>query len=315
MIRIKILATLLVSSSTLCFGQDLPKERSNSHVQIQGTNIFMIPPKSFQHSGNFKGFQNPGDPASMIMTLEIPGPYSEVKKGFNADMLKTKGMILKSRKDIKVASFDALLIEVNQSANNRIFAKHILIYGNEKSTTLINGIYLSDSLKIGQDIKQSILSTFVDSQWTGNPREALGYSLNESAGSLKFKAVVENGMIFNRDLKTPTESIDKATLITDKSFAKTDIENKKLFCVSRLKKYPDSYSLITDKGINEIELDSLKGYELFAKNSNHLEEEMYQVIVFADDGGYYLFVGTYMSDSEQAKTDIKNIIRTFKRTK
>lgn len=315
MISIKILATLLLSTSILCFGQDLPKEKSNKHVQIDGTNIFMIPPKSFKHSGNFKGFQNSDDPTSIIMTIEIPGPYSEVTKGFNADMLKTKGMVLKNKKEIKIANFDALLIELNQSANDRIFSKHIMVYGNEKSTTLINGVYLSDSLQLGQDIKQSILSTFVDTKWMSNPREALGYSLNESVGSLKFKAVVGNGMIFNRDLKTPTESFDKATLITDKSFAETEIENKKLFCVSRLKKYPDSYSLIPVKGINEIELDNLKGYELFAKNNDKDNEELYQVVLFDNDGGYYLFVGTYMNDSEEAKTDIKKIITTFTRRK
>jgi len=40
---------------------------------------------------------------------------------------------------------------------------------------------------------------------------------------------------------------------------------------------------------------------------------MYQVILFDNEGGYYLFVGTYLAESEDAVTDIKNVIRTFKR--
>lgn len=304
---------LLLSISIFGLGQELPIAKSKNHIQIKGTNILIVPPAAFEISNNFKGFQNPFDPTSMIMAMEIPGPYSEVTKGFNFDMLKTKGMELKAKREIKVADFNGLFIELSQPANGKIFSKQILIYGNDKSTTLINGVYLNDSLRLGEEIKKSILTTIVDSELQSDPRDALNYSLDESAGSLKFKAVVGNGMLFNRDLKTPTESIDKATLVTDKSFAKVEIENKKLFCISRLKKYPDDYSVIPVKGINEIALDDLEGFELYAKNNDKDNEEMCQVILFDNDGGYYLFVGTYLAKSEKAETDIKSVIRTFRR--
>lgn len=45
----------------------------------------MIPPISFKPSSNFKGFQDPEDPTSMIMTMEIPGPFAEATKGFNSE--------------------------------------------------------------------------------------------------------------------------------------------------------------------------------------------------------------------------------------
>lgn len=273
----------------------------------------MVPPVSFQSSSNFKGFQNPIDQTSMIMAMEIPGPYSEVTKGFNSEMLKTRGMELKSKKEIKVADFNGLLLELEQPANGMVFSKQIIIYGNEKSTTLINGVHLKDSLQLGERIKESILSTIVDVDLKSNPRKALNYSLNESVGSLKFKSVIGNGMLFNRDLKIPTESIDKATLLTDKSFAEVEIEDKKLFCISRLKKYPEDYSVITSKGINEIEIDNLKGFELFARNNENENEVMYQVILFNKEGGYYLFVGTYLAENEKAVTDIKSVIKTFNR--
>ena len=306
---------LLLSISIIGLAQELPKEKSESHIQIEGTNIFMIPPTSFETSGNFKGFQNPNDQTAMIMTMEIPGPFSEISKGFNSEMLKTRGMELKSKREIRVAEFDGLLIELEQPANGMVFSKQIIIYGNEKSSTIINGIFLKDSIQLGERIKQSILTTIVNSELASNPRETLNYSLNENVGSLKFNSVIGNGMFFNRDLKTPTESADKATLLTDKSYSKVEIENKKLFCISRIKKYPEDYSVIPGKGINEIVIDNLKGFELFAKNNENENEEMYQVILFDNNGGYYLFVGTYESDSETAISDIKAIIKTFNRKK
>jgi hypothetical protein len=315
MIKKNRITTLLLSYSLIGFGQELPKEKSENHIQIKGTNIFMVPPTSFESSSNFKGFQNPNDQTSMIITMEIPGPYTEVTKGFNSEMMQKQGMELKTKMEIKVAEFDGLLIELDQSANGMTFSKQIIIFGNEKSSTLINGIYIKDSLQLGEKIKESILTTFVDTKIESNTREALNYSLNENIGFLKFKAAMGNGMLLNRDLKIPTESFDKATLLTDQSFAKIEINNEKLFCISRLKKYPDDYSVILSKGVNEIEIDNLKGFELFAKNNDKEEEEMYQVILFDKNGGYYLFIGTYLTGSENAISDIKNVIQTFKRKK
>lgn len=313
MIKIISITTLFLAISIIDYGQTLPKEKTDKHQQINGTNLFMVPPVSFEISNNFKGFQNPTDQTSMVMILEIPGPFSEVSKGFNNEMLKSRGMDLKTKKEIKVGEFEGMLIELDQYANGMNFSKQILIFGNEKSSTLINGVYLKDSLQLGRKIKESILTTFVDTKTRTNPREALNYTLNENMGSLKFHSVIGNGMLFNRDLKTPTQSADKATLITDKSYTKVEIDNKKQFCISRLKKYPADYSVIPNKGINEIAIDNLKGFELYAKNNDKENEEMYQVILFDDNGGYYLFVGTYKSTSENAISDIKNIIKTFKR--
>lgn len=119
-------------------------------------------------------------------------------------------------------------------------------------------------------------------------------------------------MLFNRDLKIPTESADKATLLIDKSFAKVEIENKKAFCISRLKDYPDNFVLNKNKKINEITIDNLKGFELYA-TSNEPNEDAYQVILFNENGGYFLFLGTYLKGDITAENDIKNCIKSFKR--
>ncbi len=305
---------LLILLQVICTNsQEFPKEKSAEHLNINGTNIFMVPPAEFKLSENFKGFQNGNDPTSMIMVLEIPGPYAEVTKGFNKDMLQTKGMQLIRKDEVTISNSKGLLLEVIQSANGMEFSKYILTYGNEKSTTLINAVFLQENKILGQQMLKSLLTTYVDNNIAINPRNALKYTLDEQVGDLKFFSVMGNGMLFNRDLKTPTESEDKATLITDQSFAKTVIADKKLFCISRLKKYPDEYSVIVEKGINEFIIDDLHGYEVYANNDKNKNEEMYQVILFNKDGGYYLFVGTYLNNNEKALSDIQKVIRTFKR--
>ncbi len=293
--------------------QELPSAKTENHQQINGTNIFMVPPPLFSEATNFKGFQNPLDPTSMIMTMVIPGPFSEVSKGFNAETLKTKGMDLHVIKEINVGIYQGLYLELDQSANGMIFSKNLLVYGDEKATSLINGVYLKDSTEIGKHVKSSILSTYLDNNINANPRAALAYAIDENVGGLKFHSVIGNGMLFNRDLKLPTESEDKASLVIDKSFAEMKISDKKAFCMARIKKYPGDYSVTPDKGINEITIDGLSGYALFAFNNDQGNEEMYQVILFDHQGDYYIFVGTYLTGSDKAEMDIKNIINTFKR--
>ncbi len=304
---------LMLSVAILGFGQTFPAAKTAEHHLIAGTNILMIPPSGFVPAKIFKGFSSQSDPASMIMIMEIQGPYEEVAKSINDDAFKTRDMKLKSKNAVKIGEFDGVLAEVDHTVNEQVYSKDILIYGNSESSTLINGIFPKDSLQTGRGIRQSILTTVVDQQLISDPRAALVYSISESAGGLKFHSVMGNGMLFNRDLKTPTKSADRATLITDRSYAKMEIKDKKLFCISRIKKYPEDFSMIPAKGLKEIKIDGLSGYELYAKNNDQEDQELYQVILFEEDGGYYLFVGTYAKGSKQAEEDIRNVIRTFKR--
>ncbi len=283
------------------------------HQLVEGTNISIIPPKDFLPSPEFKGFKNPNDPTSMIMVMEIPGPFSEVSKGFNEEMMLARGMKLTSKEEVEVTPFSGMLIELEQEANGRSFSKAILVYGDSSFTAMVNGVYLADSVDLGKKINQSIVSTVVNQEMEINPREALDFTLQESKGNLKFLAVIGNGMLLNRDLKTPTESEDKATLIVDRSFEKLDIENKEAFCLSRLQQFEDDFQVIEDRGMNEMELDGLNGYELYAQNMENETEEMYQLILFPEDGGYYIIIGTYVKGSQSAMRDIKLVLDTFKR--
>ncbi len=296
------------------FGQKINNylEPTKNHTLINGTNIYLIPPKNYIESSNFKGFQNPNSQTSIIMIVKIPGPFSEITKGFNSEkILSSQGMKLNNKREITINEYKGLIVNIEQEANGLTYSKHLLIYGNEKSTTMINGIYLKDDIDNGKIINESIETIIVKSNIIANPRKTLDYTIDETAGNLKFVNVIGNGFLFNKDGKIPTESNDKTTLITDRSFSKTEIENKKLFCISRIKKLPKNYQMLPKKGLNEIEIDGMKGFELYAKNTDNKKELLYQVILFQENGGYFIFLGTY--ENEVAVDNIKKIILTFKR--
>ena len=307
----------LVGAISFVWGQSINEwtTPTQDHQQVNGTNVFLIPPTSFGRSTNFKGFQNPLDPTSMIMVVEIPGPFTATTEGFNQEVMASRGMELTQKDTVQVGDNSGLLIGVQQSANGMTFYKTILVYGNDSSTVLINGVHLKDSIELGRQIKQSIMSTVIDEKAAVNPRSSLGYVIDETVGGLKFHSVIGNGMLFNRDLKIPTESEDMVILITDKSFAEVQVLDRKQFCKDRLSKYPDPFEIKNGTEIKPIKIDSLEGFSLQASNLENPKEEMYQVILFEEGGGYYLMIGTYLAkDSNNATLEeVKSTIATFKR--
>lgn len=289
---------------------------SNDHLQIKGTQVFLIPPEGFSASSNFKGFQNPEDPTSMIMLVEIPGPFSEISAGFNEEQLAANGMTLHKKESIEINAFEGLWINLDQAANGMTFSKHILIYGDSSATTLINGVFVSDSINLGEGIRQSLLSLVVDPLTVADPRGTLDYTLDETGTDFQFLNVMGNAMLFNRDGLIPTESEDKAMLVVDKSFAQMEFDpsEQENFCIARLDQYPEPYEYLHEEGLEPVEVDGLTGFALYALNSNE-EEEAYQVILFQEGGGYFVFFGSYLTGEEKAKTDILKLIQSFKRVK
>ena len=313
MIKTAIFILACLVGCTLAGGQSFPDSLTAKHQLIAGTNLYLVPPPTFGASVNFKGFQNPDDQTSMIMVMEIPGPFAEVTEGFDPEVMHSRGMELREKDEIRIGNFDGYLLTIDQVANGLVFSKHLLVYGDESATTLINGVFLQDSVRLGRQVKSSILSAFVDTNLVPDPRAALRFTLDEKAGDLQFFSVVGNGMLLNRDLKTPTESPDKATLIADKSFAQVEIGDQKTFCINRLQQFPGNFSLLEEKGLRPVEIDALPGYELFAASNEDESEEVYQVILFDESGDYYIFVGSYLKGNDRALADIKKVIRTFRR--
>ncbi len=120
-------------------------------------------------------------------------------------------------------------------------------------------------------------------------------------------------MIFTIDGLVPTLSKNKTTLIIAKSFSKTNIEDKMLFCLERLKQLP--VDIDNTESTHDIIIDGISGYEIVASGKNRKtkeDEKMYQVILF-NDSLYYLFYGSTNQDFDNNLNEIRKVVKTFKR--
>lgn len=70
----------------------------------------------------------------------------------------------------------------------------------------------------------------------------------------------------------PTQSTNETLMIATKSFMKVDTENRKLFCLNRLKQLP--IEIIKVDSTNEITIDGISGFEIIAagKDKKHINK-------------------------------------------
>ena len=121
---------------------EVTTEITDDHSAINGTKISMVPPDGFTNAVNFSGFQQNESGAS-IMVLDLPGPFSEVSKGFTEEGLQSQGMALNTIEKLRFNGLQAFLLTVEQSAYGNTYKKHILTFGTEKESIIINGTFKS----------------------------------------------------------------------------------------------------------------------------------------------------------------------------
>lgn len=279
-------------------------------IKVPGTKCSMIPPVGFVASTTFGGFQNAEIGAS-IMINELPTSYQTLVDGFTAEALKSRGMTLIKKETIDFNGSKATLFNVTQSANGTTYIKQMLVFGDTKVTVLVNGIYPEASKDIDAQIKDALFSTVYNISQSENPLEAATFTIDTKDTDFKLIKYMSGTLLYSTDGKIPTE---KPILMVGNSIAKVSSQNQKKYSEERLKKLPNGEQNTIEE-IKEITIDNLKGYEIIAKGKtkDNEKELVYQVMLFNENGDYYIIVGQTKEDFEIYLDIFRKISKTFKR--
>ncbi|MEI9910996.1 MAG: hypothetical protein WDO71_15780 [Bacteroidota bacterium] len=187
----------------------------------------------------------------------------------------------------------------------------MLIFGDTKQTVLVNGIYPEASKDIEAKVKDALLSTVYNASQNENPLDAATFTIDITGTDFKLIKYISSSLVYSTDGKIPTE---KPTLIVGNSIAKVPVENQKKYAEERLKKLPGGEHNVV-REIKEITIDNLKGFEIIGdgKTKDDKAELIYQVMLFTDEGGYYILVGQAKEEFEKNLETFKKIAKTFKR--
>lgn len=291
---------------------NINNEITNVHINVSGTKISLILPKGFTKAQNFMGFQQ-DESGSTIMIMDIPGPFSEVSKGLTKENFLTKGVEVKNIEEIFLNGKKGILVTGEQNAYGKIFSKYVFAFGNEKETIMINGAFPSNLMEIGKEIKTSILTTYYEENKKINPFDTVDFEIETKGTNLIFAKSMANMLTYNVDGLLPTKSKNDTSLIIAKAISNVVVEDKKLYSINRIKKMPFEIEKI--ENTEKITIDGVSGYEITAlakDKKTGLQQKVYQVILFSDSL-YYILLGTTNNEYDKNITEIKKIVKTFKR--
>ncbi len=281
---------------------------AQNRVTIAGTKCSMIPPTKFVTATAFSGFQYE-DIGASIMVNELPAPFSAVSPGFTAQALQSKGMTMLKKDTIDFNGGKAFYIQLSQPANGTTYLKQLLVFGDDKKTVMVNGIYPQESKGITAEVKKAMLTILYNETQPEDGLNAAPFTIDVTGTVFKFTKYIAGSLLYTTDGKIPT---DGATFIVSNSISKVDIKDKKIFCTDRLKQLPRGDASVIQT-INPVTINSLTGYEIIAegKGKNGEPELVYQVILFEKEN-YYLIVGLTKDDFAKNKSIFKSIAQTFK---
>lgn len=248
------------------------------------------------------------------MIVEMPGPFSEITKAFTKSGLKTQGVDLIEKRDLKINDLPAVFIEAEQTAYGILFNKYILTFGNESNTIMINGMFPKELNKqLSAAMKKSLFSVVYESIKNVNPIDEIAYTVDIEDTKLKYANVLANAVLYTVDGKVPTESDDKTFYTIASSLGKIEIVNKKQYAIDRLNKTATIENINLDN-ITDIQINGFLGYEIIAQGTDEKtgkEEKIYFVMLF-NDNLYYLLMGVAEDDFENNIELFKKVTKTFR---
>jgi len=311
--KIRLAILISIFQITTVLGQkSVTNLLTSGHINIAGTKISIIPPQGFTKASDFLGFQQELS-GSSIMFLDVPGPFSEISKGFTKENFLSQGVQVQDIENLVINGLPAIFITGEQNAYGNEYIKFVLSFGTEKETIMINGAYPKNLNETGTDIKSAMLTAYYEPDKVINPFEIVDYVINTDEYGLKFAKSMSNSLVFTADGLLPVQSEDKTTFIAAKSFSKVPISDTKLFSINRLKKMP--FEIENIESTEDISIDGISGYEIiaFTVDKNTAEKgKVYQVMLFSDSL-YYIMLGTTNQEYEINIEKFKKIANSFKR--
>lgn len=271
----------------------LDEQTEYTRVPLPGTVLSLLKPKGFENATAFHGFQQESTGASILVSV-IPGPYSEVTKGFVASKLAEQGIEIFSRDDTKIANQQALLLYVSQQAYGQQYYKWVAVFGNETQTQLVLASFpAGEGERLRDSMREVVMTATLTEETLTAP--TLPFSLGQVEGLKLVSNIAGVGkmMLFTKDGTMPIASPSDPYFIAAPSLGQINIEERQEFAVERLKN--SANTVISKVGdISDIRIDGQGGIQIEATGRDRKSEtalRLYQVMLFPQTGGYILMHG------------------------
>jgi hypothetical protein len=202
--------------------------QAQQRVDIPGTSVSIVPPKSFDLSTKFAGLESNKYRNSTISVSRIPGSYDALLQVLTEPILQSRGLVLRTREDLSLGVQQGQFLRLIQISTNQPMHKWMLLVGDHRESITVTAAF-PDTLatKLAPQIEKSLRSVIWD-PYSGEPLDAgLLYALDTEP---HFKMVKRIGNLVlyspHGSVPNPEQSIPLLTVTTADYPAYIEDENK-----------------------------------------------------------------------------------------
>ena len=136
--------------------QDIKTVKTNAHVNISGTRIYIIPPAGFTISKSFAGLQNK---SILIQIQEFTGiVHKESTAAFSKKGYEARGIKIAAYSTLKVNGYLAEYTEVIEDGKNKQVS---LIFGNDDFSAMIVASYPQEDVQMEQAVQETLQTLYL----------------------------------------------------------------------------------------------------------------------------------------------------------
>jgi hypothetical protein len=286
-------------------------ELSEKHINIPGTKVSLIPPKSFQISNQFVGLQNPTGEFG-INIMDMPGgDFSSNTRNFTVENFKSRGVKVNDFYKLSINGFQAIFAEIEGAP---MIKNYSLVFGDSSFSTMINGIAPKYNDEISNEIKTSMLSVVYNKEKIMDGSDVASFSIDTKTSIFKHRQYAAGMYVFSSNApEVPLEENGGSMIM----LLQLPVDVEKL---SNMKELAfDMLTGLKEKGMeniqiiekSEIEIDNSDAYEivLTAKNPESANNVLIYLVSLGNLNNMYIINGmSYDFDNQ------KNMIKEFRKT-
>jgi uncharacterized membrane protein len=144
----------------------------------------LVPPPGMVVSKTFPGFEDAAKDALILLTVQPPAAYDELKQGLDADALKKQGITLEKRADLTLGFGTATLAVAQQEIDKKMFRKWLMVAPAKNVTVIVNAQEPIDETAYSDTVMQAALATLVvrDSVPDAERLSLLPFTIGDLAG-------------------------------------------------------------------------------------------------------------------------------------
>lgn len=282
--------------------------KTEKHINIPGTRLYIVPPAGFSIAKSFLGLQKNDNSAFQVYDL-VGGSYYSNAATFSKSEFEKQGAKVFEYKELKVNQFPAKYIFMQGDPNAKAIS---IVFGDSTFSTMIMAVYPSLDSKLGEQIQNSIKTIYYDKTLKIDPFATASFTMDDAKSNFKFSKSASGIFMYCIGGGDRVLGNDEP-LITVTTMPKADNNNAKSTS-EQLISSAEKYGL-TDKVLKNVSTVNVNGQiayevEIYGK-MNGKNSLIYHLIVLGKDKAVAV-QGVIKTDFENNLSEIKKLAKTIK---